>query len=279
MNATISLLGVSLALSATGLTQVSLDPSWGSLSSASLADRRFSSTSTNFNFAPSVGGAGSLTSSNFLTESRGTASSFGSLDASDGLSVPVIRTFATTGPSNSAARGSSVVIEGYTYDGVGTASFNLDANLTGSFSNMDNDFAGNFATLSIWSPGDGFFPPIVGRAAAPDDDFFFSTDEGSYLEFGFNRLDTLRLEQNGIGTDDVLSGTLSWNMEPGDTVYLWVSGRSQVYGPNSTADARNTLTTSFQNAAGLTSLSGGIPEPSTTLLGLLGVFALARRKR
>lgn len=275
-----SLLGLSLALSATGLAQVTLEPSWGSQSFASVADRRFTSTSTNFNFAPSDGGAGALSSFSSLSETRGSSSGFGLLDASNGLSVPLLRTYASTNNGNWAAFGSSVVIEGYTYGGTETATFSLDAALTGSVANMDNDFAGNFATLSIWTPQGGFNSPIVGRAANPDDGFFFSTDEGSYLEFGFNRLDTLRLEQNGIGTDDLLSGTLSWSMEPGETVYLWASARSAVYGPSSTADARNTLTTSFQNSAGLFSLSGGvIPEPSAVLLGLLGVFAVARRKR
>lgn len=271
MKITTTLLGVSLALSATGLAQLSFEPSWGSQSFGSIGDRRFTSTSTNVNFAPSDGGAGSLTSSTSLTEPRGTASSSGTLDASDGLSSPLIRTFATTGPSNSTANGSAVVIEGYTYNGAGPATFNLDANLSGSFSNIDIDSAGNFATLSIWTPESDF---------GFGGDFFFSTGEGSYFEFGFNQLDTLRLEQNGIGTDDLLSGTLTWEMNPGDTVYLWASGRSQVFGPNSTADARNTLTTSFQDTTGLLSLSGGvIPEPSVSLLSLLGALALTRRKR
>lgn len=275
-----SFLGLSLALSATGLAQVTIDPSWGSRSSASVADRRFTATSTNFNSAPSDGGGGSLSSFSSLTETRGSSSGFSILDASNGLSVPLLRTFASTNNGNWAAFGSSVAIEGYTYNGTETATFNLDAALTGSVVNMDNDFAGNFATLSIWTPQGGFDSPILARSTVVDDNFFFSTDEGSYLEFGFNRLDTLRLEQNGIGTDDLLSGTLSWSMEPGETVYLWASARSTVFGPSSTADARNTLTTSFQDATGLTSLSGGvIPEPSTALLGLLGVFALALRKR
>lgn len=284
------LLGLSLSISGTGFSQLTLEPPWGSESFASVADRRFTATSTNFNFAPSDGGAGSLSSSTALSEIRGASSGLSVLDSSNGISVPLVRTFATTGPSNSAARGSSVVVEGYTYNGAAAATFSLDATLTGTYSNLDNDFAGNFARLSVWTPDSIFGPPIL-QAFDPntpppdpgnpiDDGFFFSTDEGSYLEFGFTRLDSLRLEQNGIGDDDLLSGTLQWSMEPGDTVYLWTSASSQVYGPDSTADARNTLMTSFQNSAGLTSLSGGvIPEPSTLSLGILGLFALARRKR
>lgn len=281
MKITLPLFTFSLALSASGWAQISIEPAWGSQSFASVADRRFTSTSTNFNSAPSDGGAGFLTSATGLTESRGSSSGLSVLDGSNGISVPLIRTFASTNNGNWAAFGSSVTVEGYTYNGTSPATFNLDANLTGSVSNMDNDSAGNFATLSIWTPNFGGFPPIANRALSLDDGFFFSTDEGSYLEFGFNRLDTLSLEQNGLNDDDVLSGTLTWDMNPGDTVYLWANGRSAVYGPNSIADARNTLTTSFQNSTGLTSLSGGIviPEPSTALLGLLGFVALFRRQR
>ena len=281
MKMILPLLTAVLVFPSSSTAQVTIvEEPWGSQSSASLADRRFTSTSTNFNFAPSDGGPGSFTSSTELTESRGSASGFSILDGSDGISVPLIRTFATTGNSNSAARGSSVAIEGYTYNGPGTASFSLDAALTGTVANMDNDFAGNFGTLSIWRPGGGFGPPVLNGNNAPDDGFFFSTDEGSYFEFGFEQLDTLRLEQNGIGDDDLLAGTLTWSMESGDTVYLWASGRSQTFGPNSTADARNTLVTSFQDSTGLTSLSGGvIPEPSVVLLGLMGAFSLIRRRR
>lgn len=281
--ATPTLLALSLAFTAEGVAQVTVvEPAWGSQSFASVADRRFSSTSTNFNFAPSNGGPGVLTSNTAISEARGSSSSYSALDATNGISVPLIRTFATTGNSNSAASGGSVVVEGYTYTGSSPGTFNLDATLTGSFTSIDNDFAGNFATLSIWSPEGGFGPPVFSRSAEqPDDGFFFSSDEGSYLEFGFDRLATLRLEQNGLNGDDVTSGTLTWTMDPGETVYLWASGRSQVYGPNSTADARNTLTTSFQDSTGLTSLSGGliIPEPSAAVLGGLGMMALLLRRR
>ncbi|GHC63125.1 hypothetical protein [Roseibacillus persicicus] len=280
MKSTLTLLSLSLSLSNFAGAQLSIEPSWGSESFASVADRRFTSTSTNFNFAPSDGGAGSLSSATSLTESRGSSSGFSVLDASNGLSVPLIRTYASTNSGNWAAFGSSVAIEGYTFNGSAPKTFTLDASLTGLVSNIDNDFAGNFATLSIWSPSGEFFPPIATRTAGPDDGFFFSSSESSYLEFGFNQLDTLRLEQNGLNDDDVLSGSLSWTMEPGETVYLWASGRSAVYGPDSIADARNTLTASFQDSTGLSSLSGGVvPEPSTSLLGLLSLAVLFRRKR
>lgn len=256
------LIGISTA-------QLTIQP-WGSESSASVADRRFTSSSTNFNFAPTQGGEGELTSSNRLVEARGESYGYSALDSSSGLSVPLIRTFASTNSGNSAAFGSSVAIEGYTYSGAAPATLSLDASLSGSFLNMDNNFAGNFAALSIWQSSS----PFAG-------DFFFSTDEGTYLEFGFNNLAQLSLSQNGIGTDDLLAGTMSWNVQPGETFYLFARGLSRVYGPNSTADARNTLTMSFQDSTGLSSLSGGIviPEPSVALLGLLGGLVILRRRR
>lgn len=249
--------------------QLSIRP-WGSESSASVADRRFTSSATNFNFAPTQGGAGQLTSSNSLAEPRGEAYGSSALDASNGISVPLVRTFASTNGGNSAAFGSSVAIEGYTYSGAAPAIFSLDANLSGSVVNPDNNFAGNFAGLSIWQASS----PFAGE-------FFFSTDEGAYLELGFNNLAQLNLSQNGIGTDDLLAGTMSWEMQPGETVYLFARGLSRVFGPNSIADARNTLTMSFQDSTGLTSLSGGtvIPEPSGALLALLGGLVMLRRRR
>lgn len=272
MKNNIALLLSGFSLISISSAQVGLDP-WGSQSSTAVGDRLFgpgSTVSTNHSFGPEGGGAGVLTSQSSFSEARGSSFGFSALDSTSGISVPTLKTYASTNGFDAYAAGGSVTVEGYLYTGPSTRTFNLDVDLTGTVSNMDNNFSGNFAVFSLWSEA------IVGG-----DPFFFSTDAGSYLEFGFDNLDTLRLEQNGLNGDDVASGTLVWQMDPGDVVYLHANAFSRVYGPNSTADARNTVTSSFQDPTGLVSLSGGtsIPEPSTSLLGFLGVFALLRRKR
>ncbi|GAA5483493.1 hypothetical protein [Haloferula sargassicola] len=259
---------------------------WGADAYGYVSDRFGSSVSTGtFNFPSDGGGAGIYSDSASLTETRGSISSSVVLNNAGGISVPEIHTYAATANSNSVANAAATGIEGYTYTGSTPKMVSLDVSLSGSYSNMDNDYAGNFARVSVWS--DEVLvamssTELFSASALALPGFFFSTDTGAYLEYGFLRYDQLDLEMNGIGTDDVTSGTLSWMMNPGDTVYLHAQGNSTAYGPNSVADASHTLTMSFQDSTGLVALSGGItvPEPGPAAIGALGVavFLILRRR-
>ena len=151
-------LTTTLSLTATIYSQST--PPWGSESFTSVADRRFTSTTTNSSFGTTNGGAGFHTSESSFSEARGSSYGYSALDNRSGLSVPLLRTYAATNGFNSSARGGSTAIEGYTYSGSSIANFSLDVSLTGSFLNMDNDFAGNFATVSIWSTDSLFGGPF-----------------------------------------------------------------------------------------------------------------------
>ena len=268
-------LGVSPLTSAASLA--SSEPAWGTQSFADVRrSTPFNPSPTDFTFNSNLGdndgGPGAEESSaRDSSPPRGAtrAESTGELNF---RRKTVTITGSARGSANfESAIGGSIVVEGYIYSGVGTATFNLNATLSGAFSgfNLDNgDLAENFATLSVFGPGSVDMEPI--------ENFFFSDDENEYLESGFNRLSTLNLAQN-TNTDSVLSDTLSWDMEPGDTVYSWTASRSQAFADGTTsASAEHTLLTSFQNGAiGL----ARVPEPSVSLFGLLSVFVLSHRKR
>lgn len=268
------LLGAATAALLSSATAQFTIPDFGSETFTSTADRAFgpgTSTTTNFTFGPNNGGAGFYNSSSNFVESRGTASSESSLVINGGISVPLLRTFAATNNGEFSASGSAVALEGYLYEGTAPQAFSLDVSLTGTTSNLDTDFAGNFAELSLWS-GSSFFG---------GDSFIYQDSAANYFEFGFDLIDVIDLEQNGLNNDDVLSGTLNWTMNPGDTVYLHSFARSVVYGPNATANALSTLTTSFSSPiTGLTAVSGNVvPEPTAALLSLLATATLLRRGR
>lgn len=272
MKQTFSPLTLSAFIAVGGFAHTQGSTTWGSESFASTAIRAFgpgTSSTTSFASAPANGGEGFISSSNAFSDSRGNATSSSILDASSGISIPELRTYAATNNGEFAATGSAVGLEGYTYTGTLPQGFTLDFTLSGSYSNIDTDFGGNFAEITLWS-GEAFF----------GDEFIYQSSAANYFEFGFPLLDSLNLEQNGLNGDDVLTGSLSWIMQPGDTVYLHVTAESRAYGPNSVADASSTLTGSFSGANGFSGLSSAsIPEPSTGLLALLASAAVASRRR
>lgn len=272
-----------LAFSLPALSQIEI-PAWGAEAYGFVANRPFgagSSTSNGpFSFTEASGGAGFYSDSADLTEARGSISSSVILTSAGGISIPEIHTYAAT-TSTSSAASSAVGVEGYLYSGSVTKEFALDVVLTGSFANLDTDFAGNFANISIWSEESGIVAQSSSLAfAAVESSFFFSTSTGNYYEFGFTELDSIALEMNGIADDDVVSGRLSWTMNPGETVYLHAQGTSRAYGPGSVADASHTLSMSFVDSTGLTSLSGGVvPEPGPGSMGALGLGILLILRR
>ncbi len=260
-------------------------PPWGAEAYAYVAENPFGSVASSpFNFAPGDGGAGSNSASTSISETRGSASGSVTLNTGSPIRTPLIRTFAQTGPAAAAAFGGATGVEAYIYQGAAPATFSVNVNLSGTVTNPATDFSRNQARVSIYlSQPELMLQGLPEEDPEPDlffqPEFFFTTDRGSLVESGLSPVSDLQLFQGGITPDDdILSGTLTWTMNPGDTAYLWAQGSSNAYGPNATSDARNTLTLNFVNATGLTALSA-IPEPATSLLGGLGFLMLMCRRR
>lgn len=240
-------------------TSASAVTDWGTQAFTSTAN--CPSFCTSFTFGTSGGGFQIGDGSSTVATVQGQADSRATLDASGPISVPVLRARASSlSASLGSGFGDAFAVEGYTYDGVGPATFTVDIDLTG--------------TVSDPSPADGdtsIDARIVLFAETP---FFFSSDYGSLVfEAGAVPLDETQMSVTSGST----TGSLSVTLNPGEGFYLWAVLSADAERELSSADAFSTLTMSFRDATGLTASS--VPEPGLSLMLASGVLALGMRGR
>ena len=225
---------------------------------------------TEFDFALTDGGVGSLFAATDISDSRGNAAAEVTLDGSSGLSMPVLKAEAyVTGPTiaggvQPSAFGTAFGVEGYTYQGAGPKTFNLDVDLTG--------------VVVDPSPEDGDTDIQADIYIFAEQDFLFISDIGTLIfEAGAQAITSTRLQLTAGQT--LAQGTLTFQLAPGESIYLWALLSADAERDFSSADAFSTVVTSFQDPGGLTSASGGVPEPALFGLLALGVVASLRRQR
>ena len=249
--------------------QVVLGGPWGADADGSVANRSGTSgAGSPFNFGNSEtsGGDGVLSDSATINEARGTFSS--SVTLLDNLnSFASISTRAETF-ENATVRGSARAVDTFSYNGAAAAEFSVDINLSGSLVNTTNDpsaFAGNFA-----------------EAYAILDTEFLSYD---LIVFGLGEVwspadSVLDLQQTQ--STEILSGTLAFTVDPGQTFTIFSTGTSRMYGENGIADASNTVSAGFSGGP-VSELSrvSPVPEPKAFALalglGAVGILLLRRR--
>lgn len=238
---------------------------WGTSASTDTAD--CPSFCTNFGAGGSVGGQGDLSSSNQFSDGRGNARAEATLDASSGLSMPLMKAEAfVTGGGDSSAFGTAHAVEAYTYNGAAPKTFNLDIMLTGQVFDP--------------TPGDGDTDIVADISIYLAPGYLFGFGRGTLIfELGVVELGR---EVVSLGAGDTSAiGTLSFMLNPGDSVFLDATLGADAERDLSFADSFSTLTTLFQDPGGLTSVSGGVvvPEPGTFSLVTLGLIGLARAGR
>ena len=200
------------------------------------------------------------------SDARGSFSSFSRLQE-DLASFIETGTYATCF-QNAASLGQANAVEQFIYHGDAPGEFTIDLDLSGHFTNTTNDpspYAGNFAELYvIYQDIDDYSSVIYGK-----------------LEI-WTVFDVLRVEQSDAAT--VLSDALTFTMDPGDTLSVYLGAWSIMYGEGGVADAFSTTTVGF--SAGPTDdlvRSGepiSIPEPrfAALLLAVLGAFCVLPRR-
>ena len=215
------------------------------------------------------GGVGSLFAATDISDSRGDAAAEVTLDASSGLSMPVLKAEAyVTGPTiaggvQSSAFGTAFGVEGYTYQGAGPKTFNLDVDLTGQVIDP--------------TPADGDTDIRADIYIFAEQNFEFFSDLGTLIfEAGAQEITSTTLTLTAGQT--LAQDTLTFQLAPGESIYLWALLSADAERDLSSADAFSTVTTSFQDPGGLTSASGGVPEPSLLGLLALGIAAGLRRR-
>ncbi|MFK7894609.1 MAG: PEP-CTERM sorting domain-containing protein [Myxococcota bacterium] len=232
---------------------------YGANASASVAD--CPSFCTNFNFAPIGGGQGITSDSASVSEARGNSAAFAALDLSSGLSMPLLRAEAFVLNSGGGAFASAFAVEAYTYTGTGTQTFNLDIDLDGEIFDP--------------TPADGETSIVADIYIFEEFGFQFISDLGTLLfESGATEVTSTRLELSATGTT---SGSLSFDLAAGESIYLWTLLDVDAERDMSYADAFSTLTTNFQDNTGLVAASP-IPEPGTAMLIGFGLAGLAARR-
>lgn len=225
---------------------------------------------TDFEFAMTEGGVGSLFADTGLSDFRGNAAAQVTLDGSSGLSMPELKAEAyVTGPTigggvQSSAFGTAFGVEGYTYQGLGPKTFNLDVDLTGQV--VDS------------TPADGDTDIVADIYIFAESNFLFISDIGTLVfEAGATEITSTRLRLTAGQTQ--AQDTLTFDLSPGESIYLWALLSADAERDLSFADAFSTVTTAFQDQDGLTSASGGlVPEPALIGLLALGIAATLRRR-
>ena len=196
---------------------------------------------TSVDFAPSDGGPGSLSAETSFSDSRGNTQSRAVLDPGSGLSIPQLQSEAfVTGGGNSSAFGSAFAVEGYTYDGPEAKTFDLDITLTGSIFDP--------------TPGDNDTTIRAEVYIFERQNFVFTSDLGTLLfEFFATEITSTTLNLTG----GLISDTLTFELTPGQEIYLFALLDVDAERDLSSADAFSTLALSIPDPGGLTSASGG----------------------
>ena len=222
---------------------------------------------TSFGAGGTVGGVGSTNVSNSFSDSRGNAAAQAILDPSSGLSLPILRAEAyVTGSGSSSAFGTAIAAEGYTYEGAAPKTFDLDITLTGEVFDP--------------TPGDGDTDIEAQIYIFGAEGYEYGFDAATLIfELGVVDIASAGLSLAAGETSD--SFTLSFTLDPGQSVFLQATLGADAERDLSFADSFSTLTTSFQDPVGLVAAST-VPEPGTfalVVLGLAGVARSGRRRR
>jgi hypothetical protein len=237
---------------------------WGTQVVVSSAD--CPSFCTSFTFGPADGGLNQASGFSSVDTNRGNAQALAQLAAGTGLVVPTLKAEAYGEPLQSGSAFSTAFgVEGYTYTGLAPKTFSLDITLEGSVSDptpLDGD---TFIEAEIY----------VFEA----ENFFFSNDIPTLIfEAGAVVVDstTLSIEDE---LNAIRQQTFTFELQPGQSVYLWANLDAEAQRDESFADAFSTLEFSFDDSEGLEAAS--VPEPGTLALLALapGMAAAARRRR
>ena len=236
---------------------------WGTQVITSSAD--CPSFCTSFTFGTSTGGFQDASGFSSVDTFRGNAQALAQLAAGTGLVVPTLQAEAYGEPLQSgSAFATAFGVEGYTYTGATAKTFTLDITLEGSVFDptpLDGD---TFIEAQIY----------VFEAAS----FSFSNDIPTLIfEIGAVPIDstTLIIEDE---LNAVRQASFSFELQPGESIYLWANLDAEAQRESSYADAFSTLEFSWQNAEGLVTASV-VPEPGTLSLMALGTVTLAGLRR
>ncbi|MCW1921758.1 PEP-CTERM sorting domain-containing protein [Luteolibacter arcticus] len=259
-----------------------LTPDWGMAASAQVAGLRNGGLSfIPYNTVDGHGGFGANADTATVTESRGTATAAGQFGTTGDIGLPTLSASATSNPGTNSAAGWVTAIDAYTYLGSGPKTFFLDVVLDGSFTDAGGFTEGFAGSVSIWSETprgeadplpapDAYFPAYLERFGPTSYQYHEAGGEVTYL-----LLAGTELSAGGITPDDdAFTGTLSWTMNPGDTVHLGARLAAEAYGTNA-SQSIGSLTMALRDTAGLSAASAAaVPEPSAVLLGSIGLAGL-----
>jgi len=202
-----------------------------------------------------------------IVDARGEAHVVVSLDASGAIATPRLGASARSDPDSFLDQGSgkaeAFAVEGYTNVGGTTESWTLDITLTGEIS----DPVGSDTVLELV------------LVAWGEENFRFSTDK-STLEFedGVPILDETTFGIYDEATTSV-GGSLTFSLDPGESVYVWARLRAEAERNGAWADALGTVTMAFDDPTGLQAASS-VPEPAAgALLGASALAGAAARRR
>jgi hypothetical protein len=231
------------------------------------AEARTSTRSgTNVQFGPVDGGplakSAASSISNFVGDGRAEAT----LPDGPSISIPELKAEAIS--SGERVQSLATGIEGYTYTGAAPKSFSLSSTLTASVLDPNNDRTGVEAQIYLFG----------------EDDFFFTFSLATLVfESGALVIDSVDLSIEQTESNAVRMGTLDFTLDPGESVYLWTQ-LSALGLDGGSADAFGTLTSTFEDSAGLVAASQEmtvIPEPTAPLFlcGSVALIGLRRRRR
>lgn len=233
---------------------------WGTTAQASTAD--CISSCTNVDFGPPSGGPMQSSAATSLTDTKGSAAAAAALDPGSGIATPLLRAEAFSKSSLGSAFGTAFGVEGYTNTSGSVQSYTLNILLEA--------FVGDLGA------GDGKVTAdvIAWRTA----NFFFSSDRATLLfEASATIVDEAQLLVD-LSEIPSANGSVSFTLDPGESVYVWARLKADARRDMSFADAFSTLTTSFTDPTGLAAASLPEPGPLALLAGAALGLAGGRRR-
>lgn len=239
-------------------------PYWGAEASTFTAE--VPSFATNLDFGPHDGGPGIDSAFSTFTDPEGTATADASLSGING--EPLLKALGTgnAGSPPGGGFGTAFGLQEYMHDGPATTLL-LSATLTGDLSTPSpNAFDGLRADVLVFQEPNFSYSTdldtLIGEAGATP----YPANEGGDVHINFEVL-----VDGAVNLND----TRTFEVEDGDTYYLWAKlSATAIGGPSSsgTADAMNTLTIN------LTELSV-IPLPGAAAFGVPVLVGMALRRR